>query len=118
VETPDALGAAAAGHRINQPEVLFRQIGDEEIAELKERFKGSQSERELAAAPSGKAAAAKARQSKRAAAEPVGAAGDAAADGAAPAAKSKAAKDSPSGKVTVRNLTDGNQMRPFPRVIG
>ena len=35
---------AAVGHRIGQPEVLFRLIDDQEILKLRDRFAGSQAD--------------------------------------------------------------------------
>ena len=54
-------GLRWAGHRIGTPEVLFRSIGDEEVAALREQFAGSQADRADSAAASAakKAAAAK-----------------------------------------------------------
>lgn len=39
-----------AGHKIGTPEVLFRNIADAEIAELRQRYAGSQGDRTAAAA--------------------------------------------------------------------
>ena len=42
--------SAGAGHRIGQPEVLFRIIDDEEVLRLRERFAGSQADQRSRAA--------------------------------------------------------------------
>ncbi len=47
----DALGETHGIARVNTPEILFKQLSDEEIAEHRERYSGSQAEREQAEQP-------------------------------------------------------------------
>ena len=53
----------AAGHRIGQPEVLFRIIDDQEVVSLRTRFAGSQAEQRSRAAVRGSTARSQSTQS-------------------------------------------------------
>jgi methionyl-tRNA synthetase len=55
--TWDALGTRTGIEQVSAPEILFKQLSDEDVAAYRERFSGSQAERRAADAAAGEAGA-------------------------------------------------------------